>query len=80
LRSWIIAAAARGDQHVALDCQQVVGVDLLDAVELHQLAALLHVLRERVRVDAGVGAHGAVRVRGAHQRAAELSCIKACGP
>jgi hypothetical protein len=56
------SAECRRDQHVALDRQQVVGTDHLDAGELGQGPAVGDVLGEIVRVDPGLALDRAGRV------------------
>ena len=59
-------AAERGrDQDLALEADELVGVDDLDAGELRELAAVVHVAPQGVDVDAGLAVDRAERVRDA---------------
>ena len=68
------AAERGGDEDLALEREQLLGRDRLDAVavELGQLAARAHVRLQRLGVEPVLGVDRAVRVGDADHRAAEL--------
>jgi len=72
LPAWIIPPSAAGDDDVAVQGDELVGGDRLDAVEVVEPAAVLQVLAQGVAVDAGLVVDRAERVRDADDLRAEV--------